>query len=191
MLNKAAATGDLGAALNVAEAAFEPTHTYNMVIWGKRQPNDTPVRMIQEGLSASLFEDEKGNLFSALNEYFTLIKKEDTMSNIETLPRPGKMSGDRVHFTLTPRHMAKNCYVKLLDEVFGIKSGEYNRDVNLDLVCRPSQFARFIILRHTKYDESNDMAGLNMKLVSPKPFKPVNQIDCSTRANTAVGEIAA
>lgn len=102
--------------------------------------------------------------------------------------KPGKMSGDRVHFTLKDRHLRRDAYRCLLEEVFGINPGQYRIDRDLKVICRPSQFARFIILRHSKYSESNDMAGLDMQLVSPP--KPENVIDCSRNPNRVGGDEA-
>lgn len=113
------------------------------------------------------------------------------MSNVTELSRPGKISGDRVHFTVPARQLLKKSYIQLLEDCFGIRQGEYDNHQDLEVVCRPSQFARFIILRHTKHKESNEMSALNMRLVSPAPLKRENKIDCSTRANTAYGEVAA
>ncbi|MDX5412817.1 MAG: hypothetical protein LPK02_07195 [Rhodobacterales bacterium] len=103
-----------------------------------------------------------------------------------TTSRPGKMSGDRVHFTLKDRHLRREAYQLLLEEVFGIKPGTYDPIRDLKIICRPSQFARFIILRFNKYGEQNDMAGLDMKLVAPP--KAENVIDCSRNPNRVEGD---
>lgn len=118
-----------------------------------------------------------------------LFPKEKNM-NTEPTTKPGKMSGDRVHFTISERDLVKTRYRELIEETLGIKADHYKTSKPLKVICRPSQFARFIILRYTKYAEPNNMAGLEMKLVSPEPERPDNLIDCSRNPNTAVGEIA-
>lgn len=112
------------------------------------------------------------------------------MSTYDQATRPSKMSNDRIHFTISARYLVKNSYITLLADCFGIKPGEYNPCEDLKIVARPSQFARFVVLRHTKYAESNSMSDLNMKLVTPTPVKPQNLIDCSMKPNTAVGATA-
>jgi hypothetical protein len=54
---------------------------------------------------------------------------------------------------------------------------------DLHVICRPSQFARFVILRHVKYGENNSMADLDMKLVVPEPETSTVQ-DVSSNPNT-------
>jgi len=102
--------------------------------------------------------------------------------------RPGKMSQDRVHFSIPARDLEKKNYKAVIEETLGIAKGSYDTYKDLKIICRPSQFARFVILRHVKYGEANNMAGLNMKLV--KPEQPQDIIDCSRNPNTAVGEVA-
>ena len=90
--------------------------------------------------------------------------------------------------TIPARYLTRKSYIALLRECFGIYEGAFDKSRDLNVICRPSQFARFIVLRHTKHGEENNMAGLNMKLVSPAP--PPNTIDCSRNANTAIGVAA-
>lgn len=94
-----------------------------------------------------------------------------------------RMSQDRVHFTVTNSLLAKKTIRQCLSEVFNIPETHTGSLVSkckdLPIICRPSQFARFIILRHVKYGEKNDMASLNMKLVVPEPDvdKPMDVSD--------------
>ena len=104
-------------------------------------------------------------------------------------PNPSTMSRDRVHFTIPAQYLTKadinNCLVETLGLDRAKLFGMGRRDEPLHIVCRPSQFARFIILRHVKYGEPNNMACLNMRLiVSPKE---ATAIDVSKNPNTAGG----
>jgi hypothetical protein len=98
-----------------------------------------------------------------------------------------KMSHDRVHFTVSERYLKREAYIDCLVEVFGLDRSHLlvlaNRDKDLQVICRPSQFARFIILRHVKYGEANNMACLNMQLVVPQP-ETFDVQDVSKHPNT-------
>lgn len=174
--------------------SWQPTHTIDEFITyvhPELHPG-TAVKLLSKGFlkGPSLITTIQGGVYAIPNDQLKEIKP---MSNAAELSHPGEISGDRVHFKLLPRHLAKDAYKELLEECFGIKRGEYSVIEDLKIICRPSQFARFIILRHTKYaganDVTNEISGLDLKLVSPA--KPKNLIDCSTRTNTAVGEVAA
>ena len=99
------------------------------------------------------------------------------------------MSTDRVHFTLDCALLGKTGYQELLYRCFGMEYNEYrdlyNKGVDLDIVCRPSQFARFIVLRETdygmdtKHNLKNGIRDLGMRLVEAKPN---NKIDVSRRS---------
>jgi len=96
-----------------------------------------------------------------------------------------KMSHDRVHFTVGERYLQKNTIRECITETLGIDAHKLKqmaiRNEDLHVVCRPSQFARFVILRHIKYGEPNNMSCLNMKLVVPEQENHV--IDVSKNAN--------
>lgn len=85
--------------------------------------------------------------------------------------KPEARSYDRVHFTVMFTHLLKETIRECLHETLGLdvrKLKEMAKDgVDLHIICRPSQFARFVILRHVKYGEQNNMACLNMRLVVP------------------------
>lgn len=133
-------------------------------------------------------QDRLGARFRILFDNLSEIEEKPMQEEPVAQSRPGKMSGDRIHFTIPARLLSRKSYVELLRECFGISHGSFNRTCDLNIVCRPSQFARFVVLRHTKHKETNDLACLNMKLVSPAP--PANTIDCSRNPNTARGEAA-
>ncbi len=82
------------------------------------------------------------------------------------------MSRDRVHFTIPANLLMKRSIRECIEETLGITSAQCaalaNTDQDLHIICRPSQFARFVVLRHVKYNEPNNMACLNMKLVIPE-----------------------
>lgn len=95
------------------------------------------------------------------------------------------MSHDRVHFTVSERYLQKKPIRECLVETLGLDEKDLRemalKNKDLYVICRPSQFARFVILRHTKYEEPNNMACLNMKLVVPDPTP--KQIDVSRNPN--------
>ncbi len=101
--------------------------------------------------------------------------------------KPEARSWDRVHFTIPASYMLKRTYRDCLAETFGLTDSSKlllmgQDDEDLHIIARPSQFARFIVLRHTKYGEQNQMACLNMKLVVPEIHLPW---DVSGNPNTA------
>lgn len=101
-----------------------------------------------------------------------------------------QMSKDRVHITIRECYLQKDTIRDCIEECFGIRENQLPRVSShhqasykdLHIVCRPSQFARFVILRHVKYNEPNNMACLNMKLVVPEPIQ--SNIDVSKNPNT-------
>ena len=103
------------------------------------------------------------------------------------------MSKDRVHITIRECYIQKQEIRDCIAETFGIQENQLPRVSkhyqagykDLHVVCRPSQFARFVILRHVKYGQPNNMACLNMKLVLPEP--EVAFVDASKNPNTAGG----
>jgi hypothetical protein len=99
------------------------------------------------------------------------------------------MSQDRVHFTISEKYLSQACIRDCIAETLGITqtytqnlAGKYK---SLHVICRPSQFARFVILRHVKYGQPNNMACLDMKLVVPP--KEQTAYDVSKMPNTASG----
>ncbi len=84
--------------------------------------------------------------------------------------KPEARSWDRVHFTVPAQCLLKQTYRDCLSETLGLSDSKKLMTMGQDgddlhIICRPSQFARFIVLRHIKYGEQNNMACLNMKLV--------------------------
>lgn len=84
-----------------------------------------------------------------------------------------KMSHDRVHFTVPEGYLHKQTIIDCLVETLGLDPMRLKlfarKKKDLHVICRPSQFARFVILRHIKYGEPNNMSCLDMKLVVPEP----------------------
>lgn len=97
-----------------------------------------------------------------------------------------KMSHDRVHFTVYERYLHKQTIIDCLVETLGLDEPHLKflarKNKDLHVICRPSQFARFVILRHIKYGEPNNMSCLNMKLVVPEPDR-IEVQDVSTKPN--------
>ncbi len=89
------------------------------------------------------------------------------------------MSKDRVRFTLASRYfqghtspngMLKETCKTVLLKVFGMTHREsenlmFNQTHGFDIICRPSQFARFIILRHEMGNCINGIRDLEPKLI--------------------------
>lgn len=104
----------------------------------------------------------------------------------QEITEPMSMSHDRVEFTLGflgPTHSTANqAAVRAAKEALGLTDSEvetiWQRPVTLRV--RPSQFARFMILRN-EYGGVNDFKGLKAKLVPGEP--PVERIDASARPN--------
>lgn len=99
--------------------------------------------------------------------------------------RRGRMSPDRIHFTIVARNLEERKYRDLIAETLGISASEYSNTEDLNVICRPSQFGRFIALRHDKYGIPNNVSQLKAKLVQPAEDK---MIDCSGNPNTATAE---
>jgi len=104
--------------------------------------------------------------------------------------KPGKMSGDRVRIVIPERYLHSSSFRKVMREAFamndsdfdGFKSVDdhYGHPNGMEVICRPSQFGRFIVLR-------NEAGGTNsVKDLQPELFQPVptaRVIDVSRRAN--------
>ena len=73
-----------------------------------------------------------------------------------------KMSHDRVQFTLSMHNMSKGrtAHRRILKQAFGTSVDVYNLRTDLTIVCRPSQFARFLIYRNEEI-KANQIAGCN------------------------------
>lgn len=82
-------------------------------------------------------------------------------------------SHDRVQFTVRECYLNKENIRKALHESLSVPlhalESAARKQQDLTFKCRPSQFARFIIIRHVKYGEPNNMACLNMQLIPGEP----------------------
>lgn len=110
------------------------------------------------------------------------------MSRLNELgPYRKSKSEDRIHFTISNIYLMRSNIRDCLVESLGISMSQLlvlsQTEQDLHIVCRPSQFARFIVLRHVKYNEPNNIACLNMKLV----MVPIEDevVDVSCNSNTA------
>ena len=97
-----------------------------------------------------------------------------------------KMSQDRVRFKILGRRLHDNpCYVQVISDCFGIARSEIEKcgyhDKDMTVVCRPSQFARFIIRRQDT-GMQNLIKELDAVLFTPKP-EP-EEYDVSKKPNT-------
>lgn len=98
------------------------------------------------------------------------------------------MSRDRVHFTIPCTLLYRKSIQDCITETLGISRQTLiakDTEEDLHIICRPSQFARFIILRHIKYGDQNNMACLNMRLVTPPKEDSNILIDVSRNPNIA------
>lgn len=93
------------------------------------------------------------------------------------------MSKDRVHFYLpgqTSEGPASRAQDNAAARAFGLSVAEAKgaRQMRLEIVCRPSQFARFLIYRNL-YGGVNDFKGLEARLTNPPPPPPTEPVDVS------------
>lgn len=90
------------------------------------------------------------------------------------------MSKDRVRFILPPRYFQSgrrangfNCctMMAILRKAFGMTNAEsgamMDADDDFEIECRPSQFARFIILRYEANEGLNGVRDLEPRMVQP------------------------
>lgn len=104
------------------------------------------------------------------------------------------VSKDRVRFFLPPRYfslsqapgrhfspgssgMSRETCVDILKRVFHMDSAEshmmmHHNPTGFTIICRPSQFARFIVLRHTAGECINGIRDLVPELVDPSAVDP-------------------
>lgn len=95
------------------------------------------------------------------------------------------MSKDRVRFTIPGAYLTRSSaedYLKLLDDVFGIALGGTKWGDDVTIICRPSQFARFLIERH-KRGISNQFAVLNAELFQVSEERRPTIFDASAEPN--------
>ncbi len=97
------------------------------------------------------------------------------------------MSKDRVRFILPPRYFqkcprrtngfARNTMQKILHKAFGMvhtESGnlmDHNWNGGFEIECRPSQFARFIVLRYEANEGINGVRDLEPRIIQPPKLK--------------------
>lgn len=86
------------------------------------------------------------------------------------------MSGDRVKFTIPVCRLTTSSqaisYRKVCKEVFGLHFASFPESGYEDcvtIICRPSQFARFLIARHRE-GVQNMFSELNPVLFTPKNY---------------------
>lgn len=96
----------------------------------------------------------------------------------------GQMSKDRVRFEMCPRYftehnsksgMHKDVAVEVLNKAFGPPRGNRTswrcamkqHPHGFEIVCRPSQFARFIVYRNEMGNCINGISDLRPKIVEP------------------------
>ena len=102
------------------------------------------------------------------------------------------MSKDRVRFTLLPRYFQsgkrrqngfhRDTMMHVLKHAFGMTQVESTDLMDhypngFEIECRPSQFARFIILRHDANEGINGIRDLEPRIVQPsKPMDPYQRV---------------
>ncbi len=100
------------------------------------------------------------------------------------------MSKDRVRFTLLPRYFQsgkrrqngfhRDTMMHVLKHAFGMTQVESTDLMDhypngFEIECRPSQFARFIILRHDANEGINGIRDLEPRIVQPPEHTDVYQ----------------
>ena len=93
------------------------------------------------------------------------------------------MSRDRVSFKLPVQYLANYQMMQLVDEIFETSLQAKAMDavrcnLPLQIICRPSQFARFLIMRN-KRGFRNGFKELEAELFYPEPEPPVFIVDVS------------
>ena len=93
------------------------------------------------------------------------------------------MSKDRVEFKLPAHKLRERKVQQLLKETLGIDEfpSTYGCDHVITFVCRPSQFARFLI-RRNELNFQNSFKELEPRLFTPEEAK-VTRIDASCNRN--------
>lgn len=104
-------------------------------------------------------------------------------------PKPGEMSVDRVSLVIPERYLRVGAVERAMNEAFGLRPEEiralknkkdhYGND-GVQVICRPSQFARFIILRN-EYGGNNSIKDLQPELFQPAIV--AEPLDVSKRKN--------
>ena len=103
------------------------------------------------------------------------------------------MTKDRVRFTLTGSMLIKCGMNEVLNKAFNINTRtaesylNYDKDHDsktLTIICRPSQFARFLIYRN-EADIDNSFKAINPELFVPDPKKA--PLDVSTHESRKYG----
>lgn len=103
--------------------------------------------------------------------------------------KKGQMSGDRVRIVIPERYLNIPAVQRAMQGAFGLTSEEvrclprskdrYAND-GLEVICRPSQFARFVILRN-EYGGNNSIKDLQPELFVPAIS--AQPLDVSKRRN--------
>ena len=95
------------------------------------------------------------------------------------------MSKDRVRFVIPGSRLSTSCdadkYRQLVEDVFGECLGRCDwHDVTI--ICRTSQFARFMIERHRRGIQ-NQFSELKPELFMPEPEQATTILDVSANPN--------
>ncbi len=112
------------------------------------------------------------------------VKWDKRVQDFRTLPNPNPfnntlpgekvmtMSKDRVRFSLGIQYLQATCIDSVLHRAFGVSGKQIRKMLfcdrnSVDILCRPSQFARFLIYRNDA-KITNGFKDLNPKLIDPK-----------------------
>ena len=95
----------------------------------------------------------------------------------------GYMSKDRVRFKiggykLSASSKESDGYRKLLKDVFNLDCYDKCDYSDIEIICRPSQFARFMIKRHS-IGLQNTFSELGATLFTPEPAEKQRVFDVS------------
>jgi hypothetical protein len=96
------------------------------------------------------------------------------------------MSHDRVEFKLSADQLGKSGMYGVILAAFGLRLKiSYHGCQDITIICRPSQFARFLILRNDA-GIPNSFMQLEARLFLPKPEAEVTVYDTSRNPNNFV-----
>lgn len=158
----------------------------SIIHWHDGEDFFTPKRPIYEALTlpaARFMRDVNNHLRVYIEEVQLVLKSKVITEGDHEVP----MSHDRVEFVLGPfvqNNSAAQAAIRAATEAFNLNDGEirtlHGFGSAIQFRVRPSQFARFLILRNN-YGGTNDFKGLDPKLV-PEVVPPA-VMDVADRRN--------
>lgn len=94
------------------------------------------------------------------------------------------MSKDRVKFKIPWNRLSSNTYRQVIRQAFSLKDHEIPRCGDFTITCRPSQFARFLILRNNAGERNGFKELEPVLLAGDYREQPPKKIEVWDRKNT-------